>query len=50
MVLCMIAEISGRVMNLRGVIFKECNNCGQVEHHTNASFCHACGSGLTSSE
>lgn len=40
------AEISGRVMNLKEVTFKECTNCGQVEHHTNPIFCHVCGEKL----
>ncbi len=37
------AEISGRVMNLKEVIFQECENCGQGEHRTGAVFCHICG-------
>ena len=40
------AEISGRVMNLKEVISKECSNCGQEEHHTNATYCHNCSEKL----
>jgi len=40
------AEISGRVMNLKEVIFKTCPNCGQEEHHTNSTYCHNCGEEL----
>lgn len=40
------AEISGRVMNLKEVEFKDCKQCGQQEHHTGAVFCHRCGSAL----
>lgn len=40
------AEISGRVMNLKEVIFTDCEHCGQQEHHTGALFCHICGEQL----
>ncbi|MCB0532974.1 MAG: ion transporter [Lewinellaceae bacterium] len=40
------AEISGRVMNLKDVVFKECARCRQTEHHTGAVYCHRCGSKL----
>lgn len=40
------AEISGRVMNLKEVIFKNCENCEQIEHHTESIFCHRCGTAL----
>lgn len=40
------AEISGRVMNMKEVEFKECPKCSQVEHHTGAVFCHRCGENL----
>ena len=40
------AEISGRVMNLKEIEFKECQRCGQSEHHTNAVHCHRCGAKL----
>jgi voltage-gated potassium channel len=40
------AEISGRVMNMKEVEYKVCNNCGQGEHHTGAVFCHICGNSL----
>lgn len=40
------AEISGRVMNLKEVITKVCEPCGQSEHHTGAKFCHKCGEKL----
>lgn len=41
------AEISGRVMNMKEVIFLNCDNCGQSEHHTEAIFCHQCGDNLS---
>jgi voltage-gated potassium channel len=41
------AEISGRVMNLKEVEFKECADCGQVEHHTGSLYCHNCGQNLS---
>ena len=44
------AEISGRVMNLKEVIFVDCNNCGQAEHHTESTYCHNCGNLLESKE
>ena len=40
------AEISGRVMNLKEVEFKQCENCDQSEHHTGSLFCHRCGGTL----
>ena len=40
------AEISGRVMNLKDVVFRECARCRQTEHHTGAVYCHRCGSKL----
>jgi voltage-gated potassium channel len=40
------AEISSRVMNMKEIIFKECKSCGQVEHHTEAIFCHKCSASL----
>ncbi len=40
------AEISGRVMNLKALMFKECPRCGQKEHHTESLFCHRCGAKL----
>ena len=40
------AEISGRVMNLKEVITKVCDNCDQSEHYTKAIFCHRCGQRL----
>jgi len=42
------AEISGRVMNLKDVFFKECPTCGQAEHHTDSIYCHICGGALWS--
>lgn len=40
------AEISGRVMQMKEVIFMECPHCQQTEHHTAAIFCHRCGNSL----
>ena len=40
------AEISGRVMNLKEVVVKNCNECGQSEHHTKSIYCHHCGTKL----
>ncbi len=40
------AEISGRVMNLKEVFTKICQECGQSEHHNGAEFCHKCGEAL----
>lgn len=40
------AEISGRVMNLKEVMYQHCDNCGQDEHHTGGVFCHVCGDKL----
>lgn len=37
------AEISGRILNLKEVIFEVCENCDLDEHHTGAIFCHRCG-------
>jgi voltage-gated potassium channel len=37
------AEISGRVMNKKEVVFIDCKNCNKGEHHTEAVFCHSCG-------
>lgn len=42
------AEISGRVMNMKEIIFVDCPECGQSEHHTGAVFCHICGKSLES--
>lgn len=41
------AEISGRVMQMKEVIFTECPDCQQAEHHTAAIFCHRCGNSLS---
>jgi voltage-gated potassium channel len=40
------AEISGRVMNMKEVISRNCDNCGQSEHHKESIFCHKCGENL----
>lgn len=40
------AEISGRILNLKEVKQQLCPNCDTEEHHTNAVFCHHCGSEL----
>jgi len=40
------AEISGRVMQMKEVIFVACPICQQAEHHTAAIFCHRCGNSL----
>ncbi|MCF6237810.1 MAG: ion channel [Candidatus Marinimicrobia bacterium] len=40
------AEISGRVIKMRDVIFKKCPNCGQNEHHKDADYCHKCSEEL----
>lgn len=40
------AEISGRVMNMKEVIFQDCPSCGQGEHHTGAIYCHICSEKL----
>lgn len=40
------AEISGRVMQMKEVIFIACPICQQTEHHTAAIFCHRCGNSL----
>lgn len=41
------AEISGRVLKLKEVKAEDCPRCGQSEHHTEATFCHRCGSELS---
>lgn len=40
------AEISGRVMNLKEIIFQKCPTCEQAEHHTNSTYCHNCATKL----
>ncbi len=40
------AEISGRIMNLKEVVFQACPSCNLGEHHTGATFCHGCGNKL----
>ncbi|TNE66878.1 MAG: ion transporter [Bacteroidetes bacterium] len=43
------AEISGRVMNLKDFEYRECQRCGQTEHHVGAQHCHRCGARLSDS-